>query len=57
MTEKSVQKVFSFMREEICVAITRSLVYHLLGHVAVSTRCLKKINAVSVYGASERKLE
>lgn len=50
MTEKSVQKVFSFMKKEICVAITRCLVYHLLGGVAVSTRCLKEINSVSVYG-------
>lgn len=52
MAEKRVQKGFSSVREEICVAITKNMVYHLLGHVALTRWCLegkKKKNPVSVY--------
>lgn len=57
MAEKRVQKGFGSVREEICVAITKNMVYHLLGHVALTRWCLegkKKKNPVSVY---ERELE
>lgn len=41
MAEKRVQKGFGSVREEICVAITKNMVYHLLGHVALTRWCLE----------------
>lgn len=42
--ERRVQKGFSFVREEICVAITKNMVYRLLGHVALTRWCLEEKN-------------
>lgn len=56
MAEKRVQKGFGSVREEICVAITKNMVYHLLGHVDVAlTRwCLEGKKKKSSFCVWER---